>query len=184
MSATQACQAVLREAGLPPRAPNPPLPHAAGAADLSLQADALLAGLVVPGHVRCRSCLVPRSPPPQPPTPTHSPTPPHPTPCSAIRAEVVDFLRWALAQPNTWALTYTQYVAWLEAGPAADVSTGCCLPACRPPCRRAAGVSRRPACGAAGRGEGGSACGVIWCKVPAGRPSQPRGWLWATGCYA
>ncbi|KAL4425385.1 hypothetical protein ABPG75_009401 [Micractinium tetrahymenae] len=40
----------------------------------------------------------------------------------AIRAEVVGFLRWALAQPNTWALTYSQYVAWLEAGPAADMA--------------------------------------------------------------
>lgn len=37
---------------------------------------------------------------------------------------MVEFLRWALAQPATWALTYSQYVAWLEAGPAVDVSTG------------------------------------------------------------
>ncbi|KAL4446707.1 hypothetical protein ABPG77_007951 [Micractinium sp. CCAP 211/92] len=38
------------------------------------------------------------------------------------RGEVVEFLRWALAQPNTWALTYSQYVAWLEAGPAVEMT--------------------------------------------------------------
>lgn len=33
------------------------------------------------------------------------------------RADVVEFLRWAHAQPNTWSLTYAQYVDWLEAAP-------------------------------------------------------------------
>ncbi|PSC72055.1 polysaccharide deacetylase [Micractinium conductrix] len=33
------------------------------------------------------------------------------------RADIVDFLRWAHAQPNTWSLTYAQYVDRLEAAP-------------------------------------------------------------------
>jgi hypothetical protein len=64
----------------------------------------------------------------------------------ARRAAVAAFLRWALAQPHTWAVTYRQYVEWLRAGsPSGDRQVGrrrlhrtrgtsscdACLPGCR-----------------------------------------------------
>lgn len=35
---------------------------------------------------------------------------------STHRKAVTAFLGWALAQPSTWAVTYAQYVAWMQAG--------------------------------------------------------------------
>ena len=42
-------------------------------------------------------------------------------PCSATRQRIVQFLQWALAQPDTWALTYRQYVEWRRAPPGTQV---------------------------------------------------------------
>lgn len=35
---------------------------------------------------------------------------------------MVKFLQWAFKQPNTWALTFRQYIDWQQAPPGADVS--------------------------------------------------------------
>ncbi|KAL4443220.1 hypothetical protein ABPG75_010975 [Micractinium tetrahymenae] len=32
------------------------------------------------------------------------------------RGEIIAFLRWALGQEDTWAVTYSQYISWIEAG--------------------------------------------------------------------
>ncbi|EFN59809.1 hypothetical protein CHLNCDRAFT_133541 [Chlorella variabilis] len=42
---------------------------------------------------------------------------------SATRQQVVKFLQWAFKQPNTWALTFRQYIDWQQAPPGADVTT-------------------------------------------------------------
>ncbi|PRW34035.1 kinetoplast DNA-associated [Chlorella sorokiniana] len=42
---------------------------------------------------------------------------------STTRQPIVQFLRWALAQPGTWALTYRQYVEWRRAPPGTQAQT-------------------------------------------------------------
>lgn len=46
--------------------------------------------------------------PPLTPPPVPAPLPPRPLECSANRDAMVEFLDWALSQPNTWAVTYKQ----------------------------------------------------------------------------
>ncbi|KAI3438690.1 hypothetical protein D9Q98_001110 [Chlorella vulgaris] len=42
---------------------------------------------------------------------------------SSKRADIVAFLQWALAQPDTWALTYQEYIVWLQAGAGDDIAS-------------------------------------------------------------
>lgn len=42
---------------------------------------------------------------------------------SATRAPIVEFLSWALRQPDTWGVTYRQYLQWLQSPPGTSIAS-------------------------------------------------------------
>lgn len=128
----------------------------------------------------CRPCLAlcQRDPaPPGQPLPRLHPNsrPPIPNPtllCSSNRGEIVAFLRWALGQEDTWAVTYTQV---RRRTPSRLRCRRCAAPAVPTPLRCLA--STRLLCGTSWLGCGGR----LRCRPLAGIAGMQR--LLAAACW-